>query len=135
MIMVVRKEKGTRKKRGSKWYGWGSKKKHRGSGSRGGHGFAGSLGHNRIWVQQNYPDHIGKDGFARPQKAIKEVRIINVCDLERLAKGNTVNLTEMGYGKLLAKGKVTKALKVTVASCTPSAKGKIEKAGGAVMTA
>lgn len=134
--MVVRRERGVRKKRGSKWYGWGAKKKHRGSGSRGGHGFAGSLGHKRIWVQQNYPGHIGKDGFTRPQKSQSERRPINVGDLEKLVKkGDAVNLTELGYTKLLSKGTIDRKLKVIVASYTPAAKEKLEKAGGSVANA
>ena len=38
--MVVRREKRVRKLRGSKTHGWGSKKKHRGGGSRGGRGMS-----------------------------------------------------------------------------------------------
>lgn len=133
--MVVRKERSVRKYRGSHTHGWGAKKKHRGSGSRGGHGFAGSLGHKRIMVEKEHPGHIGKHGFTIPVKARRTTRTINVGDLGRLAsrsRDNTLNLTEFGYDKLLSKGSVDGAVNVVVKRLTPRAREKIEKAGGSV---
>ncbi|QQG39883.1 MAG: uL15 family ribosomal protein [Candidatus Aenigmatarchaeota archaeon] len=133
--MVVRRERAVRKKRGSKWHGWGGKKKHRGAGSRGGHGFAGSISHNLIWASRVAPDRMGKHGFSRPQKVLTFSRAANVGDIERLAKGSKdVDLNALGFGKLLSKGFITKPVKVTVKACSPGAKEKIEKAGGSVIT-
>ncbi|MBI4017622.1 MAG: uL15 family ribosomal protein [Candidatus Aenigmarchaeota archaeon] len=133
--MVVRKERSVRKYRGKKWYGWGAKKKHRGSGSRGGHGYAGSLSHKFIMFLKSEPQHIGKTGFSRPTKSLDERRAVNVGELDRLAqdvKGNILDLTALGYTKLLSKGNVRTPLKVVVPSFSPRAKEKIEKAGGSI---
>jgi len=120
-----------RKMRGQRTHGWGSKKKHRGGGSRGGRGFAGGHKHHYIKMLKYYPDHFGKKGFSSLSDKIK---IININDMLKIAKGNEINLTEMGYDKLLSKGKIDRAVTVTVNKCSSNAREKIEKAGGKVIT-
>lgn len=51
-----------------------------------------------------------------------------------IAETNTVDLTSMGYTKLLGTGKITKPLTVTVPTCSKLAEEKIVKAGGKVIT-
>ena len=56
-------------------------------------------------------------------------------DLERIAGGKKeIDLKQLGYGKLLARGKVKHKLTVRVEKFSASAKEKIEKAGGKVIS-
>ena len=58
--------------RGTSSHGWGSKKKHRGAGHRGGKGMAGSgkrADQKKPTILNLYGnDYYGKKGFRRPQK-------------------------------------------------------------------
>jgi large subunit ribosomal protein L15 len=47
----------------------------------------------------------------------------------------TLDLTSLGYAKLLGSGKIKKAITVKVVSCSKSAAEKIKKAGGQVLAA
>ncbi len=126
--MPVKFKLKNRKWRGRTSRGWGAKKKRRGGGSRGGRGMGGTHKHKWSWVTTKMPDYFGYKGFH--SRAIK-VKSINVEDLQKL-DGSEFNLTKMGYGKLLGRGKIIRAVKVAVASCSAKAKEKIEKAGGQV---
>ncbi len=130
--MVVRKGRKARKLRGSGTYGWGNKKKHRGSGSKGGKGFAGSLWANKFYVQINFPGHIGKKGFGRPWKTYRENNTINLVNLGSI-KGEDIDLTSLGYDKLLGKGSVGRAITIKVRAASKQAIEKIKKAGGKVL--
>ncbi|HLD85009.1 MAG TPA: uL15 family ribosomal protein [archaeon] len=117
------------RERGKTTHGWGTKKKHRGSGSRGGAGFGGVNKGKWTWVTAKMPDYFGKKGFFPLRK--KPVAI-NISGLEKIS-GTDLNLSEMGYDKLLSKGSIKRAVTVKVASCSARAKEKIEKAGGKVI--
>ncbi len=80
--------------------------------------------------------YFGKHGFHSPQKIHLKENTLNLNKLEELAQaGQTVvDLTAMGYTKLLGSGKITKALTVTVPACSKTAQEKIEAAGGKVET-
>src|SRR3990167_1002872 len=86
--MVVHKRKKLVRYRGSMTHGWGAKKKHRGSGNRGGFGMAGSgkrADQKKISILKYYGhEYFGKKGFKRPQKVtrINKVNAINIIDLE-----------------------------------------------------
>jgi large subunit ribosomal protein L15 len=130
--MTFNKRTKDSRQRGSGTHGWGSKKKHRGAGNRGGRGMAGSGKR----ADQRKPSilkihhYFGKHGFVR--KGLKEeIRCINVESLERFGK-DTLNLEELGFEKLLSKGRVQKAIAVRVRYASEKAKAKIEKAGGSV---
>ncbi len=128
--MVVRFRKKVRKMRGYD-RGFGEKKKHRGKGSRGGKGYAGSTKHKRFYIQKYEPLHLGYKGFHSIGR--KENRVINIRDLEKIASGkNEINLTELGYDKLLGRGEISAPLTVRIAQASKSAKDKIEKAGGKI---
>lgn len=130
--MVVRFRKKSRGMRGSMTHGYGSKKKHRGKGSKGGKGFAGSTKHKKQMVLAKNPDHFGHTGFHPLGKT--ENKIINIGDLENLARGkNEINLEELGYQKLLGNGEISSPLTIHVAQSSKSAKEKIEKAGGKIV--
>ena len=134
--MAVNKRKKNSRQRGSKTHGWGAMKKHRGAGNRGGRGKAGS-GKRSDQLKPTIIKHFGLDnyfgkfGFKRPQKIIKKIRTINVGDLNKLNKTD-INLTELGFNKLLGEGKVSKKYNITVSSCSKLAKEKIEKLGGSI---
>ena len=138
--MVVRRRKKVRKMRGSKTHGYGSKKKHRGKGSKGGKGFAGSKDHKRQMVLQMDPEHFGKRGFKRGfypslKRKRERERVITLRELDKLAEKegkDEINLLEYGYKRVIAGGNVTRALRIKVERITERAREKIESAGGSV---
>lgn len=133
--MTVRFRKKSARQRGLKTHGWGSKKKHRGKGSKGGRGYGGSHKHKYSYIVNYEPDHYGYKGFVRPRK--REVRIINVGDVEKILAarehGEILDLASLGYSKLLSKGNISVAVKIRIPRCSEKAKLKIEKAGGVVV--
>ncbi|HEX55289.1 MAG: 50S ribosomal protein L15 [Candidatus Altiarchaeales archaeon] len=143
---MAHKDRKIRKMRGSRTCGYGSAQKHRGAGSRGGRGLAGSKKHKWSYISKYMPEHFGKRGFKRPKKLIKVRRIINIGDIEKCLdkflsdgkvekKGNSyiIDLKLLGYDKLLGSGKVIhKFIVKNVESCSKSAIKKIEETGGTV---
>lgn len=143
--MTAKKRKKNVRLRGNTTHGWGSMKKHRGAGHRGGRGNAGSgkradQKRPSYWKDGKSADKIGFTSWRR----ISHVTI-NVGHLDSIADtlvkegkammaqdAYVINLRELGYTKLLAAGTVTKKLRIGVALTTPTAKAKVEKAGGAV---
>jgi len=138
--MVVRIRK--KRRRGERTY-HGSHKKWRGGGSRGGRGEAGKHKHKWSYVVKYEPEHFGKHGFKRPQDVVKDIRIINVGNLNRMLEnlllknlaakeGNSVkvNLQKIGYDKLLGSGMLNKSLIVESKYFSKSAIKKLEEAGG-----
>ncbi|MCW4054725.1 MAG: 50S ribosomal protein L15 [Candidatus Bathyarchaeota archaeon] len=134
------KERKTRKMRGSRTHGYGRVGQHRDAGSKGQR----KVGrHKHLWsyVTTHEPDYFGKHGFTSPQSLKRKENTINIKQLSELTaqtaseNGKTnVNLTTLGYTKLLGTGKITKQLIVSVPSCSKSAEEKIKKAGGQVLT-
>jgi large subunit ribosomal protein L15 len=130
-----------RKTRGSRTQGYGRIGQHRDSGSKGNR----KVGrHKHLWsyVTTCEPDYFGKHGFTSPQSLKRKENIINISKLGALSqkfseeKGTThVDLTSLGFTKLLGTGNITKPLIVNVASCSKTAAEKIKKAGGQVLTA
>ena len=130
----------TRKMRGSRTHGYGRVGQHRDAGSKGQR----KVGrHKHLWsyVTAHEPNYFGKKGFTSPQSLKRNENTINIKQLNDLTaktlgkNGKTqINLTNLGYTKLLAAGKITKPLVITVASCSKTAAEKIEKAGGKVLT-
>jgi large subunit ribosomal protein L15 len=123
-----------RKTRGSRTQGYGRIGQHRDAGSKGNR----KVGrHKHLWskVVTSEPDYFGNHGFTSPQSINKIENTLNIQRLVDIAETNTVDLTEMGYTKLLGTGKITKALTVTVPACSKLAEEKVTKAGGKVITA
>ena len=133
----------TSKHRGSRTHGRG-KKAGRGHGKRGGVGAAGGHKHKWIATLKYDRDHYGQKGkgFKRPQSVVGQPITINVSQLrklkERLIKegveegGKAINLTALGYQKLLGSGDCQGAWDVTVEAASPRAIEKVEAAGGKV---
>jgi large subunit ribosomal protein L15 len=131
--MPTRKMK-TRRMRGSRTHGYGQIGQHRHSGKQGGHGNAGLHKHKWSWMVINDPDHFGRDPFRPPSYYDKASRLINVGDLETIAKGSTaLDLRSLGIEKLLGSGSVTAAYQVKVDAFTKKAQAKIEAAGGKIV--
>jgi large subunit ribosomal protein L15 len=131
--MVVKRNKKVRKLRGSHTHGYGSKKKHRGAGSRGGRGKAGMMKHKKSYMIKYEPNHFGRKGFKVPVHAKKKIKAINLKDIDIIAKRlnkKEINLKELGYQKVLAKGRLTLSLTIKADKFTEKAKEKIEKTGG-----
>ena len=132
--------------RGSHTHGWGSKKKHRHAGHRGGRGNAGSGKRGdakkpSFWKDRKY---FGKFGFIMHGMTV-EINAINIKDVERMlgyfvSNGfaseksgvYSVDLNKAGYNKLLATGRSTKKLNITVDYASQSAVEKVKGAGGNV---
>jgi len=143
--MVVRRRKKIRKLRGSRTQGYGRVGQHRKGGSRGGKGRAAGRKHGHMWsyIVKYEPNRFGKHGFHRPQNLVKELRTINIGELEekidfllenKIAKYENehivIDVTKLGFHKVLGKGRVTKPLIVKAKSFTTSAIKKLEEAGG-----
>ncbi len=121
------------KQRGHRTHGWGSPKKHRGKGSRGGAGMAGSKKHRKTYMLKYARDHIGKHGFT--SKIAKNLRSINIREVLKIAgKEKKIDLTALGYDKLLGTGEIKKALEIRVDYFSAGAKEKVEAAGGKIVS-
>jgi large subunit ribosomal protein L15 len=130
------KERKTRKMRGSRTHGYGRIGQHRDAGSRG-HRKVGRHKHLWSYVVTHEPDYFGKKGFTSRQSLMRRENTINITKLSQLPIENDtlhIDLTSMGYTKLLGSGKITKPLTITVAACSKIAAEKIEKAGGKILT-
>ena len=130
--MPTRARKG-RRYRGMRTHGYGQVGQHRHSGKQGGHGNAGLHKHKWSWLVLNDPDHFGRDPF-RPPGYDRPSSWVNVGDLDGLAKGGkSLDLSALGFGRLLGSGRVSGAYEVRVGSFTKKAQDKIEAAGGKIL--
>jgi len=131
-----------RKNRGSRTQGWGRVGQHRRTGSKGRRN-AGR--HKALWsyVVKYEPEYYSKVGFTSPKSLRNEGKIINVGTLSGIASKlstgiqedkTVVDLSALGYKKLLGTGRVTKPLMIRVASCSKSAAEKVKNAGGQILT-
>lgn len=135
----------SQKFRGYRTHGRGMKA-GRGGGMHGGKGNAGLHKHKYLYMVKYDPDHFGRHGFKRHTPHIQdEVNTINLADIEKymqhyMESGKakkekeviTLNLQEMGYGKLLGKGTITKPVKIIVQKASAKAMERVKEAGGAV---
>ena len=134
--MTTLKRKKNSRIRGSTTHGWGSMKKNRGAGNRGGVGNAGSgkrgdANKPSHWGDKNY---FGMHGFKYKGVKVKIVAI-NISDLSKYSSkvGKTeLNLGDLGFNKLLGNGKATQAYTITVDYASANAIKKIEDAKGSV---
>lgn len=120
---------------------------HRKAGKRGGRGVAGRKKHGKSYILRYMPDYFGKHGFKRPLCLIRKPRTINLKQLdqaidklleekaaEKKEKQIFVNLTKLGYDKLLGNGMLTRGpLVVTISKFSKTASKKVEAAGGKIV--
>lgn len=146
--MVVLKRKKASRQRGKKTYGFGAKKKHRGSGNKGGRGHAGSgkradSKKPSFWKDKDY---FGRRGFNRKQSLREHHISINVGALDenlesfissgiakKNGKGYLIDLNKAGYTKLLGSGSLKHSYEIIVENFSKKAKEKVEKAGGTIV--
>lgn len=120
------KRKKAVKMRGSRTHGYGSSKKHRGSGSRGGVGFGGAFKHKRVFLRKYHPEHFEKKKF----KSLKDRGLAKTqptVNLRDLPEGKEIELIGV---KVLGAGTPEKGITVKAAAFSEKAKQKIEQAGG-----
>ncbi len=130
----------TRKVRGSRTQGWGRIGQHRKTGSR---PYRKANRHKQGWsyVTTYEPDYFGKHGFTSRQSKVRSTNVINISKLDALVmqlpaeQEQTIDLTSLGYVKLLGTGKISKPVTVKVQSASKSATEKIQNAGGKILTA
>jgi len=130
-----------RKTRGSRTQGYGRIGQHRKTGSQ---PYRKANRHKQGWsyVTTYEPDYFGKHGFTSPQSLHKNTNVINLAKLEALTtkitttegETPTIDLTSLGYAKLLGTGKLTKPLTIKIQSASKTATQKIEQAGGKILT-
>ena len=125
----------TNKFRGRSRYHGRGKKAGRGAGKRGGRGHAGINKHRLMTRLKYMPGHWGMYGFNR-HPSLRNVNVsINLQQVQELAEGDSIDLSEMGYDKLLGKGRIDRAINITVAEASARAIEKVEAAGGSVTVA
>ncbi|MFB3889126.1 MAG: uL15 family ribosomal protein [Candidatus Bathyarchaeia archaeon] len=126
----------TRKTRGSRTQGYGRIGQHRDSGSK---GYKKVGRHKHLWSQVSNDPTIkfGKHGFHSPQSIHRKENTLNLNKLAEIAQAQnttTLDLTTLGYTKLLGTGKITQALTITVPTASKTATEKITQAGGKITT-
>jgi large subunit ribosomal protein L15 len=146
MAITANNRKKNSRQRASTTHGYGSMKKHRGAGSRGGRGNAGSGKRGdarKPYFRVTEKRELGRTGFKNKQvidfKPVNIFLIENSCDrlvVEKRATESkgiiTLNLGTLGYNKLLGTGKAKRKYAITVDYASASAIAKIEAAGGSV---
>lgn len=129
--------------RGARTCGYGSRKKHRGKGSKGGMGMAGTgkkAGQKRTFVLKYFPNYFGKKGFTSRNKKLKAINLediqgkLNHFIEKKIAKktpgGIEINLK--GY-KVLGAGELKDKFLITADSFSENAKEKIIKSGSKII--
>ncbi len=138
--MPINKRKKSGRFRAKTTHGYGSMKKNRGAGNRGGRGMAGTgkrADQKKPTILKKYgPSYFGKHGFNRPQYTVKKLKVINLNYIDEHAekKGSEYIFDASKYDKVLATGKLTKKIKITSKSFSQSALEKIKATGGEAIT-
>ncbi len=138
------KRKKCRKQRSHTTHGYGSMKKNRGAGNRGGRGMAGTgkrADTKKPSIINKYGNkYFGKHGFTSVKKVLHKIKVINLSllqqKIESFPKQNgyiEINLKELGYDKLLGSGNITGKVKIIVDSASKKAIDKVSKAGGEII--
>lgn len=141
---MLNRRKKSIKFRGHHTHGYGSKKKHRGSGHQGGVGMAGTgkkadQKRPSIWKDTKY---FGRYGFKSRAKKLRTLNLFYIEDhFDALVKGGKIkkdgdsyslNLKDFDADKLLGSGAVEHKLKITCDAASESAIAKVGEKGGTV---
>lgn len=131
--------------RGTRSGGHGAKKKHRGKGSRGGVGMAGTgkkAGQKISLVKMHHPGYLGKKGFIRhvPGKKLKSINLGDInLRLAQFEKEGVAKKTSAGFElslskyKVLSKGELNQKMIITAGGFSAKAKEKISAQGSKVV--
>lgn len=136
-MVKIKKKKKSKRKRGSGTHGRGARKKARGKGNRGGMGNSGTG--KRADQKKTYILKYDYPYFGKKKRRKKKEKKINVGDIEknlksfkkRYEEGNKLYLK--GH-KILGGGEIKSKLTIKAKSFSKTAKKKIEKVGGEVIT-
>lgn len=144
--MTINKRKKNTRQRGHKTHGWGSKKKHRGQGHRGGRGMAGTgkradSKKPSIWKDVDY---FGKHGFVSKTPKVR-INAVNISFIEQHIDKFLLNdmikkedgfysleLEKLGFNKLLGDGRVSVKFRIKAPYASKAAVDKVKQAGGEV---
>ncbi len=80
------------------------------------------------------PGHWGMHGFNRHPGLRVVNSSINLGQVAEIAEGDSIDLSEMGFDKLLGRGNIDRALTIKVAEASAKAIQKVEAAGGSIET-
>ncbi len=127
--MALKNRKIRKKHRGTRNCGRGMKGSRRKGGGR---GLAGSAKHKKLKVLMEDPNHFGKHGMGMKKMKEKYISIEKIAAIARENKLNEIDVTKMGYNRIIGKGNIDTPIKIKTTSITNAAKEKIEKAGGSV---
>ena len=129
----------TRKYRGCRHCGWGQIGQHRASGHKGGLGQSGLHKHHFIRMLLTDPKHFGHDSTHPPHPNLvrKWASIRDLDDIfakfgKQEGGKKLIDLTELGYDKLLGGGQTKNAYVVKVEKFSASAEEKVKQSGGEV---
>jgi large subunit ribosomal protein L15 len=124
-------------------HGWGARKKHMGSGHRGGVGMAGTgkkAGQKIMHIQKMYgTEYFGKSGITSRKTKREKNDVLNIgyieANLEALKKkfGNKEGIIDLKKYKILGEGEIKSKVSIKARAVSEGAREKIEKAGGKVI--
>jgi len=120
--MKLKKRTKSRKMRGSRYHGYAAKK-HKGGGTQGGKGMAGTgkrADQKKTFVNKYFKDYFGKHG----KRSLNKTKDINVGEIL-----STKDVEMKGY-KILGRGELKNKITIKADAFSKSALAKIEKAGG-----
>ena len=144
MIKLKKRRKSSRMHgRGMGSHGWGARKKHLGSGHRGGVGMSGSgkkAGQKISMLKNLYENkYFGKQGVTSRGTAHKVNKVMNLdyisSSIEQLKKKyvNKEGILDLSDYKILGDGEIKIKLTIKAKAASKSAIEKINKAGGKVI--
>jgi len=136
----MKKRKKRSRLRGRRTCGFGSRKKHRGKGSRGGCGMAGTgkrAGQKITWLLKNMPNYLGKKELKSYRAKLKAINLGDINErLDSLIKKGFAKKTSEGIEinlkdyKILGNGNINEPLIIKATSFSKSAEEKIKAKGG-----
>lgn len=136
--MKLKKRKKRSRIRGSRTFGYGFRKQHKGHGNKGGFGMAGTgkrAKHKKLKAlliarEAGFESYFGKRGYTSAPRKKKKEKVINLEDVAKnYGKEGKINVEKY---KILGKGEGFKA-EIIAKAASKSAIEKIEKAGGKII--
>jgi large subunit ribosomal protein L15 len=141
--MVWKRRSKRSRLRGQRTCGYGSRKKHRGKGSKGGMGMAGTgkkAGQKKTYVLKYFPDYFGKKGFRSRSKKLDAINLkdiqsrLNYFMEKKIAKKTSegIEINLKGY-KVLGEGELKDKFLIKASKFSENAKEKIAKSGSRIV--
>ena len=140
--MKIKKTKKAKKMRGKGMgtHGWGARKKHMGSGHRGGFGMAGTgkrADHKKNLVEKKFGRYFGKQGYTSKSTKRKSNLVMNLDYIQKnlesltkkFAEKDILNLKEY---KILGTGEIKDKVKINARAASKTAIEKLKKVGGEI---